>query len=116
MKHSRAVILGLLAASVVIVAFEAVSLKFFSLAELTWVAFFLILTGFALGSALGGSVATRLNRKGGMKPALIVGTVLMVLGVVNLLAVPHPAWFVFLTTVSFLPLALLGHYLTKRKD
>ena len=67
----------------------------------------LVLLSYAAGCLAGGAVAGIANRRS-LMPALIVGG-LMTFGVImNLIAIPHPAWFAIASVVVCLPAAVIG--------
>jgi hypothetical protein len=72
---------------------------------------------YALGSLTGGAVATKLG-VANEHPwlALIVGIVLTAAGISNLVMLPHPTWFAVLSTLTFVPLAILGARLVAPRD
>jgi hypothetical protein len=53
-------------------------------------AILLVLAGWALGSLAGGLTAGRIARA--LRPALIVGVLLLAVGLLNLRMIPHPVW------------------------
>ncbi len=67
-----------------------------------------ILAAYVVGSAAGGAIAARLARQRARRAALLVGVLLTVLGGVNLVMLPHPAWFGALSLLCYLPPAWLG--------
>lgn len=73
-----------------------------------------VVLAYALGSLVAGWVAARVAATSKMRHALIVGGILMVLGIINLFAIPHPLWMTIATLVVFLPLAYLGGRLALR--
>jgi hypothetical protein len=64
--------------------------------------------GAVLGSLTAGAVATKLGVAKPPQLAVIVGVVLMLAGISTLVMLPHPTWFVVVSTLTFVPLALLG--------
>jgi hypothetical protein len=52
-----------------------------------------VLLAYAAGSVAGGWVAARFAPSGKMMHAMIVAALLVGAGLVNLLSIPHPAWF-----------------------
>jgi hypothetical protein len=76
-------------------------------------AFLIVLGGYAAGSLAGGAVAGRMAGK--TWPALAVGLLLTAMGTVNLVVIPHPAWFAAASTAVYLPLAWLGSRLSRKK-
>jgi hypothetical protein len=63
---------------------------------------------YVLGSLSAGWVAARLGGGRPMRMAAITGVVLTLGGIVELVMVPHPLWFDVLSTLTFVPMALLG--------
>lgn len=63
---------------------------------------------YAAGSLAAGSVVGLLARRHAFLLAGIVGGLLTLAGFANLAAIPHPAWFAVVSTVTYLPCALLG--------
>lgn len=72
-------------------------------------AMLILLAGYALGSMAGGAAATRMHPENGKRNAIIIGVVLLVFGVMNMLMIPHPAWFWVASCVVYVPCALLGN-------
>ena len=71
-------------------------------------AFVLVLCGHALGSLAAGAVATLIGRRAVLWPAIVAGVVLLLFGAINVLALPHPPWFIGLDLACYVPLAWLG--------
>ena len=69
-------------------------------------AMLLVLSGYVLGSFVGGWVSSRIS--GSLRQALISGVVLMAFGIMNLVEIPQPLWFGISSTISYIPLAYLG--------
>ena len=70
--------------------------------------FVIVLIGHLLGSLAAGIVATLVARRTAMWPAVAAGVALFFAGAVNVIALPHPAWFVGLDLACYVPLAWLG--------
>jgi hypothetical protein len=66
----------------------------------------MVLLAYGLGTFAGAWLAARLA--GRWFYAMLVGGVMMLAGVSNLVAIPHPWWFTVLGIVTFLPCAYLG--------
>jgi MFS family permease len=127
-----AVVCGLVSAMIVIMAFEwtgrfiytaptGIDFRNIQTAEdmmsiMPLRAFIWLLTGYAAGSLIGGMVATFLSGRHSTKPALIIGGVLTVFGVINLASIPHPLWFSVLSTLTYIPFAQLGCRLFLKKN
>jgi len=67
-----------------------------------------VLLAHALGSFGGGWLAAFIARVKPVQHALIVGTFVMIAGIVNLAIIPHPLWFSILDVLVYLPSAYLG--------
>jgi len=67
----------------------------------------LLLVGYFLGAYVGALIATSIVKGTTWMPALMVGAVLTVLGLINLLAIPHPVWF----TISALAIYFIGAFI-----
>lgn len=67
-------------------------------------AFLFVLGGYFLGTSVGAWLASRLHRLRPPAPGVTVGCLLFAAGVGNLLALPHPGWFMILCLLDF-PLA-----------
>lgn len=109
MKGVLAVLAGLVVAVLVIFLTQAVEMLIFppppgfdpnnpeQLKELMLKApamsLVLVLIGYFLGAFIGALIATHIIKGASWMPALMVGTVLTVLGLINLIAIPHPVWF-----------------------
>lgn len=71
---------------------------------------------FWLGSSLlGAMVAARINRTEWRKTALITGAILMAAALFNLVTIPHPLWMWIAALAGYLPAALLGGWLVRKK-
>lgn len=73
-----------------------------------------LLAGYAIACFAGGAVATRVVGGQAMRPALIVGVVVMIGGIMNLTEIHHPLWFVIISQFMYVPFAYMG-YLIFRK-
>ncbi|GGK70785.1 hypothetical protein ACD591_04330 [Rufibacter glacialis] len=78
-------------------------------------ALLLVLFGFALGSFLAGMVAARYAHTRKVLHALLAGLLLMVAGIANLLALPHPLWFAVVSLLLYLPMAYFGGNMAARR-
>ena len=59
-------------------------------------------------SLTGGAVARLVSADWAAVLAVVVGGLLTLFGFANLAAIPHPLWFGVLSTVTYVPCALLG--------
>jgi hypothetical protein len=71
------------------------------------------LLGGALGSLIGGLIATLLSKKYmegfiSLRPALMVGLIMTILAVLNLVMIPHPYWYLAATFIAYIPFAYIG--------
>jgi hypothetical protein len=71
-------------------------------------AFMFVLAAYALGSFIGGLVSMLLSPKPTLWGSLGAGIVLMIFGLMNLVMIPHPVWFVIISLLLYLPFAYLG--------
>jgi len=70
-------------------------------------AFFILLSGYALGAFFGGLVATLIS-KSKFLPALIIGGFLTLASIVNAFMIPQPFWVSLSAILVMLPMAWLG--------
>jgi hypothetical protein len=70
-------------------------------------AMLMVLLGYMIGSYAGGLVAAQVALEGHIRNAVIVGALLTGSDIVNMLTVPHPAWF-WVSLLVYIPLAWLG--------
>lgn len=62
-----------------------------------------------VAGSLGGGVIVRLvSADRAAVQAVVVGGLLTLAGFANLAAIPHPLWFAVLSTVTYVPCAMLG--------
>ncbi len=77
-----------------------------------------ILFAYSIGSFLGGFIASVIGK--GIKNALVTGLLLMAGGIINLLIIQHPLWFVISGLIIYLPMAYvggkLGMYLLSKRN
>jgi hypothetical protein len=122
LKFIGATVLGMLAASVIMMAFEFTNSIFFPLpqglnindvnavrafaASLPWTAFILVLLGWTFGSFAGGFVASRFFHAKTFHPALAVAVVLTIAGIVNNVMLGSPV----IVTIFGLVIFVLGAY------
>ena len=76
--------------------------------ELPLLAFIMVLTAYAAGSFAGGLLASGIADKMKIRHALIAGVLLQLMGIINLILVPHPLWFTIISLLLYLPMAYLG--------
>lgn len=67
-----------------------------------------VIVAWALGSFVGGVVASLVAPAKPMGHAMVVACILMFAGLINLIALPHPVWFWIIGLAVYLPFAYLG--------
>lgn len=82
-------------------------------ASLPMGALLFVLLSYVVGSFAGGWLAAKIARVAQMHVPLTVGGVQLFFGIINLLMIPHPLWFVVASVLVFLPAAYLGGKLGK---
>ena len=121
-----AVAVGLVVSFVLITAVQALSVRLFPppsgmdpndpaaiarfMQQLPIGALLLVALSYAVGSLGGGVGVGLVARRAAYGLAAVVGGLLTVAGFMNLAAIPHPAWFAVVTTLTYVPCALLGTY------
>ena len=71
-------------------------------------AFLFVLAAHAAGNLAGAWVAAKVAGRAPLVHGLVVGGVFLICGIVNLLQIPHPAWFGPADLAAYLPAAYLG--------
>jgi len=123
LRKILAIIVGVLAGIAVITLVQQVSTMMHPMPEgvtmddmeafKAWVsnlptsAYLMVILSYILGSLIGGFVATLIARFK-FWPALVVGGILMVMGILNAVAIPQPLWVSIVSVLSFVPAAWLG--------
>ena len=79
-------------------------------------AFVLALAAHGLGCMGGAALATLIAGRRSLVPPLVVGALFTVAGVMNLMSIPHPAWFPFVDLPVYLALAYVAGRLLKRGE
>lgn len=77
-------------------------------------ALLLVLVSYAVGTLLGTWLATRLGYRRHFAHGIAVGLLLVLAGVVNMISLPHPAWFAVASVVVFLVFTGVGIWLARR--
>lgn len=72
------------------------------------IVFIMVLIAYAVGSFIGGLVAALIATDNKNGKALTVGGILLGLGVINLIMIPHPIWMIILGLAVFIPFAYIG--------
>ena len=130
LKRIGAVLVGLLIAMVVIGLFEwggmyihqAPKVDYHDpkaladmMRDMPLSAFLWLLLGYAVASVSGGVVATLISGREKNLPAMIVGVVLTLGGLMNQTEIPHPMWFAVVSTLVYVPMAWVGYIVSKKK-
>jgi hypothetical protein len=69
----------------------------------------------ATGSFSGGALARLVRYDLSTKEASVIGLVLMVLGYLNMAAMPHPVWFWIISAFAFIPFSWYGAYIIDQR-
>jgi hypothetical protein len=78
------------------------------IAEAPLGALLMVELGYVVGCFAAGAVVVRLAPGFGLRLPVIVGALFTLAGFMNMAAIPHPLWFAALTTLTYLPMSLLG--------
>lgn len=78
-------------------------------------ALLLVALAHAIGALVVGVVVTLISRKSERNASLIGGVVLLLFGLINLIMIPHPHWFMWLDLAVYVPFAFIGHRLVYRE-
>ena len=68
----------------------------------------IVLLAYFLGSVAGGWVTNLVAKPTRFRPALVTGFGLFIMGVMNLIALPHPFWFAILSSLLYFAGAWTG--------
>lgn len=79
-------------------------------------ALFIVLCAAFLGGMAGGFVAGKFDTDNAKKHALIVGGILTLLGILNLVVIPHPIWFMIVDVLIYNIGAFIGSLFIKPKQ
>lgn len=74
-----------------------------------------VLIGWVLGSFTCGFIIKLISGSSAKTPAYLAGLFLTTAGLVNLLSLPHPIWFIIMGAAVFIPFTLLGHVVAPKK-
>jgi hypothetical protein len=77
-------------------------------------ALYMQLANYAVSSFLGGVLATLLAKRERRWPAITVGIVLTLGGIINSLTLHEPTWFFVASLFTYLPFTLLGYFITRK--
>ena len=67
-----------------------------------------VVLGWILGALSGGFTAGRIAKDPGYLPSILVGALLMVVGIVTMFMIPHPAWMWIMGVMVPVPSAWFG--------
>jgi hypothetical protein len=71
---------------------------------------FLALLGTYCVASLGSGIVSTLMVKGrSYRPAIAAGVVLTISGLINVVSIPHPTWFVICNLFCYIPFSFLGY-------
>jgi hypothetical protein len=68
----------------------------------------IMLSFWILSSFLGGYVAGKINKTEWKISAIITGSALMIVAILNMLTIPHPMWMVLLSVILYIPASYIG--------
>jgi hypothetical protein len=71
-------------------------------------AWLFLLSSYIIGSFGGGFIAARITPDNKIRSSIIVGTITMAAGIMNLVQIHHPVWFAIVSTLVYIPFAWLG--------
>lgn len=77
-------------------------------------AFAIALLAYFLGSVAGGWITNLVAGPTRFRPALVTGFGLFIMGVMNLIALPHPVWFAMVSSLLYFAGAWIGGRLAAR--
>ena len=78
------------------------------MAQIPLGALLMVELSYVVGSLGGGVIVRRVSPDRAAVLAAVLGGLLTLFGFANLAAIPHPLWFGVLSTVTYVPCALLG--------
>lgn len=73
----------------------------------------LVILAHALGALFGGALVGRILREDTMNVGLTLGAILTILGLVNMIMIPHPDWF-YLDFIVYIPCSMFGANYTSK--
>ena len=131
-KYLLAIVIGIVVAGIIIMSGELALSKIYQLPEginvedkqqmsiaisrMPSYLFMLLLLTHAVASFIGGIVATLLSNRTEQLPAIIVGIILTIAGIINVLQFEHPIWFIIANIFAYLPLSWLAFKALRRKN
>ncbi len=126
MNRFLAILAGLISASVVMILIEMLGHQLYPppanindpeimkafMANMPLWAFVFILVAYFLGSIAGGLVTSLIAKEKQFQLLIILGAILTVLGILNLLMITHPIWFMIASLAMYIPGTYIGHQLS----
>ena len=77
-------------------------------------AYLSILAAYIIGAFGGGVVATLIDKSGNYLPALIVSGLLLLAGIANFAMLPHPVWFMIISSFCYPVFGVAGAWVVKK--
>ncbi len=84
------------------------------IATLPPLAFILVLLSHFLGALAGAAIGSKVASSHQFKLSMFVGVFMLIMGVITLVAIPHPAWFMVVDMFTYLPGAFIGYKIYQR--
>ena len=113
-----AVIVGLFAAGLVVLVVELIGHELVVAqrdGDPTVAILLFVALAWLLGSFTGALLTQRVDHSRRPVPALLTGAILLSIAIVNLVTLPHPAWFRVLGVLVFVPGTVLGIFFAQRR-
>ena len=76
--------------------------------------FLFLLLAHGIGALVGGFIASKMAKVQKRGAAMFVGLILVLAGLLNLMAIPHPIWFSVSDILIYTPMALAGNLLRSK--
>jgi hypothetical protein len=127
-KNLLILFLGLVASCIVISLVQFANARLFPLPEgldfykdhellkkvITVPMMLMVELSYILGSFAGGYIIGRYIAFNPYLYAGLLGLLLTLTNVINIMSIPHPVWMIVLTSITFIPMSLLGCKLTQK--
>ena len=78
-------------------------------------AYFVVIISYFVGALIAALVACKIADSHFRKIAIGIGVFLTLMGIINLIRIPHPLWFSIVTVLLYVPAALLGYRLSGKQ-
>ena len=131
-RNAMGLIVGIVAAFIVTYFIQSINIKLFPFPEgleitdmegmrahaetLPPTAHIVVLISHLLGTAVGAFVAVKVAATNHRQVAIAIACFIMVMGIVNIVRLPHPWWFVVIDLLIYLPSGLLGYFIGKKTN